>query len=92
MPTHGSNRGAVVSLVGRREAKQHATEREQLAREIHWLMGSLETYLSETLTATFHPAHGGWTDRPPLTLDQLRELEARLRGIETELTALREEE
>ena len=82
----------VISLGARRDAKQAATEREQLAREIHWLMGSLETYLSETLAANFNSTHGGWIDRPPLTLEQLRALEARLRGVETELTTLREED
>jgi|PlaIllAssembly_1097288.scaffolds.fasta_scaffold378590_2 hypothetical protein len=81
----------IHSLTEQRQRKHEATERTNLVNQIRWLMGDLECYLSETLAADFTAA-GGWRsgDRT-LSLEELRVVEAKLRGVEAELAALREE-
>ncbi len=82
----------MVSLARHRQERQELGERDRMAQQIHWLMGDLERYLSEKLLANFSPTQGAWSDLGhKLTLEQLHDLEARLRGIESELTALRED-
>lgn len=85
-------RGEMVSLSHRRKSRAQATERGNLVLEIRSLLGALETYLSETLAANFTD-EGCWLDLGrELSLEELRALEARLRGIEAEVAALRDEE
>jgi hypothetical protein len=79
----------VRSLTAHRKRYQEAAERERRALEIRQLLACLEVYISEQLLGNFTPA-GIWRDtgRVP-TLAELADMEARLRGIETELIVVR---
>lgn len=81
----------ITSLTEHRQRKTETIERINLVNQIRWLLGDLERYLSETLAADFTAA-GRWrSEDRSLSLEELRTVEARLRGVEAELAALREE-